>query len=127
MELIGTFSIVLIRGLVNISAERQDSSILASGLISGLSLSIFCFFTHGLSNGYFNPYFAMSDMIFKVIEIKEAIGKPLSIINLVPISIHIKQHRLIKYIIYYIWYQHILNNKVTYWHIFQELCWLLVS
>ena len=124
MELIGTFSIVLIRGLVNISAERQDSSIFASGLISGLTLTVFCFFTHGLSNGYFNPYFAMSDMIFKIIEIKEAIGKPPSLIPLVPIFDNIN---LYQYTIYFIRCQHILNNKVTYWPTFQVLLWLLVS
>jgi len=74
IEFIGTYVIVLTRGLVNIASERQDSSIFGSGWVVGLSIGIFSFFSHGISNGYFNPYFAMSDMFFNVLEVKKALG-----------------------------------------------------
>ena len=74
MEFVGTFSLVYLRSLINICTEKYDSSLLSSGIMTGLTLTVFCFFTHGLSNGYFNPYFAMSDMFFKIIKVKEAIG-----------------------------------------------------
>ena len=74
IEFIGSYAIVLTRGLVNIASERQDSSIFGSGMVLGLAVAIFSFFSHGISNGYFNPYFAMSDMFFNVIEVKKALG-----------------------------------------------------
>ena len=75
MEFLGTYSIVLIRGLINITSERVDASTLSSSLFTAIVIMVFCFFSHNISNGYFNPYFAMSDMIFKVISMKKALGK----------------------------------------------------
>ena len=75
MEFLGTYSIVLIRGLVNINSERVDASTLSSSLFTAIVIMVFCFFSHNISNGYFNPYFAMSDMVFKVISMKKALGK----------------------------------------------------
>ena len=81
VEFIGSYSIVLCRGLVNIASERQDSSIFGSGIITGVIVTLFSFFSHGISNGYFNPYFAMSDMFFNIIEVKKALGKFLILFN----------------------------------------------
>lgn len=81
IEFIGTYAIVLARGLVNIASERQDSSIFGSGLVTGVAIAVFSFFSHGISNGYFNPYFAMSDMFFKVLEVKKALGSLLCVSN----------------------------------------------
>ena len=75
VEFIGSYALVLCRGLVNIASEREDSSIFGSGLMTGVIIAVFSFFAHGVSNGYFNPYFAMSDMFFNIIDIKKALGK----------------------------------------------------
>ena len=80
MEFIGSYAIVLCRGLVNIASERQDSSIFGSGAITGVAVALFSFFSHGISNGYFNPYFAMSDMFFNVLSVKKALGNILGFI-----------------------------------------------
>lgn len=75
VEFIGAYALVLCRGLINIASERQDSSILGSGLITGVVIAVFSFFSHNISNGYLNAYFAMSDMFFNVIPVKKALGK----------------------------------------------------
>jgi len=75
VEFIAAYALVLCRGLVNIASERQDSSIMGSGIVTGVVIAVFSFFSHNISNGYLNPYFAMSDMFFNVITVKKALGR----------------------------------------------------
>ena len=75
IEFVGTYCLCLVISLCNIAACQEGySSNGGSCLVIGLTMLVFSIFSRGYSKGFFNPYFAIFEILTGRLSVEKGVG-----------------------------------------------------